>query len=42
MRERVRELGGSLSLDSHQGTRLHIELPQFSGKAEGPLEVLEP
>jgi two-component system sensor histidine kinase DesK len=34
MRERVRELGGSLSLDSHQGTRLHIELPQFSGNAE--------
>jgi two-component system sensor histidine kinase DesK len=34
MRERVRELGGSLSLDSHQGTRLHIELPQFSGSAE--------
>jgi len=34
MRERVRELGGSLSLDSHQGTRLHIELPQFSGRAE--------
>jgi two-component system, NarL family, sensor histidine kinase DesK len=34
MRERVRELGGSLSLDSHQGTRLHIELPQYSGSAE--------
>jgi len=34
MRERVRELGGSLSLDSHQGTRLHIELPKFSGNAE--------
>jgi two-component system, NarL family, sensor histidine kinase DesK len=34
MRERVRELGGSLSLDSHQGTRLHVELPKFSGNAE--------
>jgi two-component system, NarL family, sensor histidine kinase DesK len=34
MRERVRELGGSLSLDSHQGTRLHIELPKFGGNAE--------
>jgi two-component system, NarL family, sensor histidine kinase DesK len=34
MRERVRELGGSLSLDSHQGTRLHIELPQYTGNAE--------
>ncbi len=42
MRERVRELGGSLSLDSHRGTRLHIELPQFSGKAEGPSEAVEP
>ncbi|MGC2399372.1 MAG: sensor histidine kinase [Acidobacteriaceae bacterium] len=35
MRERVREVGGSLSLDSHRGTRLRIELPQFSGNAEG-------
>jgi two-component system sensor histidine kinase DesK len=34
MRERVRELGGSLSLDSHQGTRLRIELPQYAGNAE--------
>jgi two-component system, NarL family, sensor histidine kinase DesK len=33
MRERVRELGGSLLLDSHQGTRLHIELPQLGGNA---------
>jgi two-component system sensor histidine kinase DesK len=38
MRERVRELGGSLSLESHRGTRLRIELPQFSGSAE----VVEP
>ena len=29
MRERVQELGGSLSLESSRGTRLHIELPQF-------------
>ena len=42
MRERVRELGGSLSLDSHQGTRLHIELPQYGGNAEAASEVLEP
>jgi two-component system sensor histidine kinase DesK len=28
MRERVRELGGSLSLESDRGTRLSIELPQ--------------
>jgi two-component system sensor histidine kinase DesK len=28
MRERVQELGGSLSLESHRGTRLQIELPQ--------------
>jgi two-component system, NarL family, sensor histidine kinase DesK len=28
MRERVRELGGSLSLESHRGTRLCVELPQ--------------
>jgi two-component system sensor histidine kinase DesK len=28
MRERIRELGGSLSLESHRGTRLSIELPQ--------------
>jgi two-component system sensor histidine kinase DesK len=34
MRERVRELGGSLSLDSNRGTRLQIELPQFNGSAE--------
>ena len=34
MRERVRELGGSLSLESNRGTRLQIELPQFSGNAE--------
>jgi two-component system sensor histidine kinase DesK len=27
MRERVQELGGSLSLESTRGTRLHIELP---------------
>ena len=38
MRERVRELGGSLSLESHRGTRLRIELPQFSGNTE----VVEP
>jgi signal transduction histidine kinase len=30
----VRELGGSLSLDSNRGTRLQIELPQFKGNAE--------
>ena len=34
MRERVRELGGSLSLESHRGTRLRIELPQFNENAE--------
>ena len=34
MRERVRELGGSLSLESNHGTRLHIELPKFNGNAE--------
>jgi two-component system sensor histidine kinase DesK len=34
MRERVRELGGSLSLESNHGTRLQIELPKFSGNAE--------
>jgi two-component system, NarL family, sensor histidine kinase DesK len=34
MRERVQELGGSLSLDSNRGTRLQIELPQFNGNAE--------
>jgi two-component system sensor histidine kinase DesK len=28
MRERVLELGGSLSLESHRGTRLSIEMPQ--------------
>jgi two-component system, NarL family, sensor histidine kinase DesK len=38
MRERVRELGGSLSLESNSGTRLRIELPQFSGNTE----VVEP
>jgi two-component system sensor histidine kinase DesK len=35
MRERVRELGGSLSLDSQRGTRLQIELPQFRGSPDG-------
>jgi two-component system sensor histidine kinase DesK len=35
MRERVRELGGSLSLDSQRGTRLQIELPQFLGSPDG-------
>ena len=34
MRERVQELGGSLSLDSNRGTRLQIELPQSNGNAE--------
>ena len=34
MRERVQELGGSLSLESNRGTRLEIELPQFHGNAE--------
>ncbi len=34
MRERVQELGGSLSLDSNRGTRLQIELPQLNGNAE--------
>jgi two-component system sensor histidine kinase DesK len=34
MRERVQELGGSLSLESNRGTRLQIELPQFNGNAE--------
>jgi two-component system sensor histidine kinase DesK len=34
MRERVRELGGSLSLESDRGTRLLIQLPQFAGSAE--------
>jgi two-component system, NarL family, sensor histidine kinase DesK len=42
MRERVRELGGSLSLESSRGTRLHIELPQFRESPELPAEVLEP
>jgi two-component system sensor histidine kinase DesK len=32
MRERVQELGGSLSLESNRGTRLQIELPQFNGE----------
>jgi two-component system sensor histidine kinase DesK len=30
MRERVQELGGSLSLESHRGTCLRIELPQLN------------
>jgi two-component system sensor histidine kinase DesK len=30
MRERVRELGGSLSLESDRGTRLRIELPKYT------------
>jgi two-component system sensor histidine kinase DesK len=34
MRERVAELGGSLSLESTRGTRLQIELPQMTGNAE--------
>jgi two-component system sensor histidine kinase DesK len=34
MRERVQELGGSLSLESTRGTRLHIELPERSENAE--------
>jgi len=34
MRERVQEMGGSLSLESSRGTRLQIELPQFNGNAE--------
>jgi two-component system sensor histidine kinase DesK len=42
MRERVQELGGSLSLESSRGTRLHIELPQFRESHELPAEVLEP
>jgi two-component system, NarL family, sensor histidine kinase DesK len=42
MRERVQELGGSLSLESSRGTRLHIELPQFSESPELPAEVMEP
>jgi two-component system, NarL family, sensor histidine kinase DesK len=42
MRERVQELGGSLSLESSRGTRLHIELPQFRESPELPAEVLEP
>jgi two-component system sensor histidine kinase DesK len=42
MRERVQELGGSLSLESSHGTRLHIELPQFRESNELPAEVLEP
>jgi two-component system sensor histidine kinase DesK len=41
MRERVQELGGSLSLESSRGTRLHIELPQFRESPELPAEVLE-
>jgi two-component system sensor histidine kinase DesK len=42
MRERVQELGGSLSLESSRGTRLQIELPQSVQNAGVPLEVLEP
>ncbi len=42
MRERVQELGGSLSLESSRGTRLHIELPQFRESLELPVEVLKP
>jgi two-component system sensor histidine kinase DesK len=42
MRERVQELGGTLSLESSRGTRLHIELPQFRESLELPAEVLEP
>jgi two-component system, NarL family, sensor histidine kinase DesK len=42
MRERVQELGGSLSLESSRGTRLHIELPQFRESNELPAEALEP
>ncbi len=42
MRERVQELGGSLSLESSRGTRLRIELPQFRESDELPAEVLEP
>jgi two-component system, NarL family, sensor histidine kinase DesK len=42
MRERVHELGGSLSLESSRGTRLHIELPQFRESHELIAEVLEP
>jgi two-component system sensor histidine kinase DesK len=34
MRERVRELGGSLSLESDRGTRLRIALPRYGGSAE--------
>jgi two-component system sensor histidine kinase DesK len=32
MRERIQELGGSLSLESHRGTCLRIELPQLNEK----------
>jgi two-component system sensor histidine kinase DesK len=42
MRERVQELGGSLSLESSRGTRLHIELPQFRESHDLPAEVVEP
>jgi two-component system, NarL family, sensor histidine kinase DesK len=34
MRERVQELGGSLSLESSRGTRIQIELPQCGENAE--------
>jgi two-component system sensor histidine kinase DesK len=37
MRERVQELGGSLSLESHRGTCLRIELPQLN-ENEGVVE----
>jgi two-component system sensor histidine kinase DesK len=40
MRERVQELGGSLSLESNRGTRLQIELPQFRGTGELATESL--
>jgi glucose-6-phosphate-specific signal transduction histidine kinase len=42
MRERVQELGGSLSLESSRGTRLQIELPQSVENTGVALEVLEP
>ena len=42
MRERVQELGGSLSLESSRGTRLSIELPQFRESPGLPVEVMEP
>jgi two-component system, NarL family, sensor histidine kinase DesK len=42
MRERVQELGGTLSLESSRGTRLQIELPQFRESPGLPVEVMEP